>query len=329
VWQYSYLLQEWAIGQPAHFPLIPKHYDDLIFHYFLLPHPVSFDPIVSWWLTLALVKVSMLAFLFLLFRQIGAGRMLAAAFALYLFLGTPSLWPTKYYLLFDSANFFYFTAHAGRIVGVGLIFLIAADLLRDPRTKRHMSISAFVLLGLGITATSISNAAWLLVFSVWGTLAAWFYQTPAQNGELRQARDGTLLCALALASFALLYGLPFKGEMFYALRLAAVAAVAAFWLMRAFSLQSAMAAVLGAVRRQHPRSCLSMRVFIVAILAGIIVLGNVFYKNPVRAAVASAVARAVGPTQVEATPLFKGRPLPRFHRGNFALGDHRVAGSLF
>ena len=83
--------------------------------------------------------------------------------AIFMFLGTTSLNPTKYFLLFDSSNLLFFTVHAGRIVGIGLIVFIVTELILINQNKDRLPLSVLVLSAFGLTATSISNAVWMLI----------------------------------------------------------------------------------------------------------------------------------------------------------------------
>jgi hypothetical protein len=174
--QYAYILELWRQNSPTHFPVLVKHYDEMIFHYFLtMPLKPEFDPIIPWWITLAFIKTSMWAFMYLVFRKIRVTSFLALVFTAFLFFGTSSLVPTKYYLIFDSANFLYFTVHAGRMVWFGIFLLLITHVLFSDSRDR-LSRGALFLAGLGLAATSVSNAIWVVLFYPWLLLSVAYYR---------------------------------------------------------------------------------------------------------------------------------------------------------
>jgi len=103
--QYAYLINEWKELRLTHFPIIKKHYDELIFHYFLtnILKP-DFNPILTWWMTLGIIKISMFSFFYLVFRKLQIPALFSIISCLYLFLGTTAIVPSRYYLLFDAGN---------------------------------------------------------------------------------------------------------------------------------------------------------------------------------------------------------------------------------
>jgi hypothetical protein len=107
---------------------------------------------------LGLNKISLLAFFVLGFMELGVGALAALFGAFFLFFGTSSLLPWKYYSLFDSNNPLGFTVHSGRLLGPGiaLLFLLWVQHKFSPPKW------AQVLLAVGIVMTPFSNFLWLL-----------------------------------------------------------------------------------------------------------------------------------------------------------------------
>jgi hypothetical protein len=173
----------WKIYVPAHFPIITKHYDELIYHYFLTtPLAPTFDPILPWWTTAVLVRTSMLVFLVLALRKLGVSMLLAVLSVCFMYFGSFSFNPAKIYLLFDSGNPLYYVGHAGRIVGVGAGILLFVDLFARASGKRGLPVMALILVGLGLTATSYSNAFWLFLIYAWAMLSIIYYRHKCGDG---------------------------------------------------------------------------------------------------------------------------------------------------
>ena len=175
--QYAYLLEEWRVRQYFHFPIVSQHHAELLFHYFftimLLP---TFEPIVPWWITLAIIKASMWAFLYLAFKRFGVSSILSFIFCLFIFVGTTSLVPTKYYLLFDTSNPFYFTVHGGRIIGIGIVLLLLMDIFHNSQNRTFFPILFFIFGGMGLTVTSFSNVLWILPLYFLGIIYSVYYK---------------------------------------------------------------------------------------------------------------------------------------------------------
>lgn len=163
--QYAYLLKEWTQMGMKHFPLIFQHYDELLYHFFATIFYINdFDSIIPWWFTLALIKLSIVSFIYLFFRKLKIDVKSSLVFCLFIILGTSSVLLFKYYLLFDASNPLFFTVHSGRIVGIGVvlyIILMFLTIVREEDVKTNYF--TLVFLGFGIAGTSLSNAAWVIM----------------------------------------------------------------------------------------------------------------------------------------------------------------------
>jgi len=191
--QYAFRWSEWV---QERLPLIAQHYDEFIFHSFLVqPLGLSYNPILPWWMTLGIIKVSVFAFLMIGFRILGLNRWFCILGAIFLFFGTASILPQYYVLIFDSANPLAYVAHSGRVIGpaFGLLFLLwlRRDLMPKPWAQ--------CLLGAGIVSVSASSWLLLMVYAlievivsrptldnripqraIWGLiLPPWLYLSPA------------------------------------------------------------------------------------------------------------------------------------------------------
>ncbi len=268
--QYAFLLEQWRQSPPAHFPLIDKHYDELIFHYFLTSSFQTVpNPVIIWWLTLGLIKTSMLALFISLFKRLNISSFFPILFTTFIFIGTTSLIATKYYMLLDSSNLLFFTVHSGRIIGIAIIALLLVNSLKDNKDTKSIPPLALILIGLGITSTSISNAIWLLLVSAWMILLRISpKEQPATN---RTLLSGQLLCYTSTISLLLMYGLPFS-KPFYMVRAVAVGISCLLFLWYAFEY----------IKPTNKPAIHSQAIIILSILLGLIFLGNVWVNNPIR-----------------------------------------------
>ncbi|MCD4780918.1 MAG: hypothetical protein K8S27_10280 [Candidatus Omnitrophica bacterium] len=219
--QYAYLLREWGTGSEKHFPIIRLHCDELIFHYFLNPHHhPRFNPIIPWWITLGVIKISSLAFFYLLFKRLKLSTLFAWTCSLFVHAGTTALNPSKYYLLFDSSNPLFFTAHSGRIVGIPLfmllLILIVENIKGAKEGEAHIPLIFFGLTGIGISATSFSNAAWILGLISFALMYINFF--PSQLCHPRQTRtfdrQNNIFIFLTVLTCLTLYSLPYSENRF-------------------------------------------------------------------------------------------------------------------
>ncbi|MEX0703273.1 MAG: hypothetical protein WD069_14360 [Planctomycetales bacterium] len=228
--QYARHLVDWhEAGRLHRFPIVRQHYDELLYHYAIgRPFLGRFDPIIPWWITLALTKLSTYALLFSAFRAVRVGHWPAVAFATFCMLGTFFPPGTQYYLLFDSANPLAMVVHSGRIAGVALVVLLIADRVRPTRGNAAIGPAAWFLLALGLTATSLSNIAWLLAFAF--LLALWPRRPldPVDGATRRELAVSSRLIVASAAICPILYALPFA-HPYYLLRLGLAIAPPAIW----------------------------------------------------------------------------------------------------
>jgi len=180
--QFAYLLDEKRFTQLSYFPFIKQHYDELIFHFFITqPFQTSFNYILSWWMTLAVTKLSIGVFLYLTFRKFNLSKYFSCVYSLFIMLGTSSLLPTKYYLLFDSSNPLFFTVHSGRVIGIGLAFFMIVSMIDYFKNHGNVSLLFIMLLGLGLATTSISNSIWILLIYFVFFISAVYFQKQGQS----------------------------------------------------------------------------------------------------------------------------------------------------
>jgi len=160
------------------FPIISQHYGEVLFNYSLYTiknfqgnFQILFQPVLLFWITNALGKVSAIALLYLLLVRLNLSRLFAAIAAAFLFFGTSSLNLTKYYLLFDSFNPLYFVLHPDRVLGVLFVLLVLTHVVTDDVRERKYEKSRtifFLLAGLGLPASPIQN--FLMLFFIMVTL---------------------------------------------------------------------------------------------------------------------------------------------------------------
>lgn len=158
--QYAISIPQWQT-QWIRFPLVLQHHDELLYHYWgtlLFPHYI--DPILPWWITLALVKLSMFCFIYTAFRKLNVSSVFSFAFTLFLFIGTLSPLFTKYYLVFDSSNSLFYTVHSGRVVGIGVALLLLTEFALSKESSTVFRNPALLFVALGLATTSLSNSLW-------------------------------------------------------------------------------------------------------------------------------------------------------------------------
>ncbi|MBI4860355.1 MAG: hypothetical protein HY815_08845 [Candidatus Riflebacteria bacterium] len=323
--QYAYLLDKLKARPPAHFPLLSQHYDELIFHYFVtLPLEKTFNPILPWWLTLALFKASTWAFLYCAFRKGGSVPSLSWLLSTFLMIGTLSLAPRCYYLLFDASNPIFFVVHPGRIVGVGVLLLFTTDTAFHRTGGPRLSLAGILLVGFGLTSTSISNTLWVMV--AYG-LAVLFAVRPALDPaepDTASRLTGFLaqtICTVVVAGALLLYALPFEMGPAYVVRAALVfmsLGLAALWVLAALRHRWELAAW-----KEPPVRSMMVRyaVFVAASLTGLVLFGNLTARNQAAQLFIGLLSRIAGPVDMLAlTP-------PQVNAASLSIGDFREAGA--
>lgn len=153
--QYS---NEWAALAKHRLPIISQHYDEWIYHSFLIqPFGLLASSILPWWVTLGMMKISIAAFVWLCFCIAGTSRWMAWLGTAFIALGTSSILPDRYFLLFDSANPIFYSVHSGRAVALPMVLLFLLWLKSPALPKTPGSL----LVGAGMVATSFSNWLWL------------------------------------------------------------------------------------------------------------------------------------------------------------------------
>jgi hypothetical protein len=171
-YQYIFLVKT-LFNDIQYIPLIPSHQDELLFatffYNFLQP---DFDIILVSSLTLATMKVSILVFIFLVFKKFNMSNLYGCISILYIAIGSFYLNPSKYMIYYDSNNPLLFTVHAGRIIAFP--FFIFLGLMFFKLIPFKNNFIAFILLSLGYSLTPISNSIivivytlCILLFSVW------------------------------------------------------------------------------------------------------------------------------------------------------------------
>lgn len=155
-----------------HFPLIWLHFDEIIFNYFLSQfESVTIEPVLLYWFTNSLMKISVACLFYLLFFYLHSSRAMALIGVLFIFLGTLTLNPLFYPVLLDSHSPLYFTYHAGRVVTFPVFFMVLFFIFNIKGFSLRFLASEKVfwfLLGLGLAATPVHN------FIYWAILIPFF-----------------------------------------------------------------------------------------------------------------------------------------------------------
>ncbi|MBF0595077.1 MAG: hypothetical protein HQL22_08925 [Candidatus Omnitrophica bacterium] len=266
--QYARFLDEWFVGRLKHFPMIAQHYDELIVHYFLgMPIQGTLTTIVVWWMTLGLIKMSVFVFMWIVLRKIGLSSILAGLGTSFLFFGSSSLCPWRYYMLFDSSNPLFFTVHSGRVAGVALVIFWIVNFLREDAVKRPVSVFMVVLSGLGMTALPASNVFWVLALLPW--------LLPVKNDGYY--RGVFVVCFFVLAVLLLLYGLPFDTDFGIRSRMLIVGVV--FMNLAWVVTTRVRVCILGLFSMDVRVYVKGLAALVLSLLLGMVLLGNVIQNN--------------------------------------------------
>ncbi len=322
---YAYLIDDWKANPPLHFPLITKHYDEIIFHYFLTANfPPSFPNLLAWWITLGVLKVSVFAFIFLLFRKLGMQVWMSLISVLFIFLGTTSLNPSKYFLLFDSSNLLFFVVHAGRLVMVPFLLLLIADAVLF-RRRYAMPWFFYLLSGIGLASTSISNPVWVLLMLAVLMLYGFIFKDRQGKLDHIAGLPAAGLCYLSVIVLMALYALDFKHQWAFSLRvglLALLAGIAAFRFVKVMRM-----AYLSVDKFQAGFSLPLKPILLgVSILLSLLLLGNMLASNPLARSFWKAAAPVVGSIDVKVLPTVKGDDVVP-ESGDWSIGDFREVGA--
>jgi len=275
------------LEQPS-FPIILQHADDLVFHYFLTLPFVNmsqrFFAVLPWWITLGLMKISLAAFFYLCFRKLKCRFWNSWIYTMFLVLGTTSLLPYKYYLLYDSVNPIFLSAAPGRIVGIAAVILFVVINALQGKTLSRISMLMWGLLSFGLTLTVISNSLWFIAASIF-ILAIFLFGNVSGSYEShlilkRKAWAGAIVAVFSLLLTVLLYVFPFENKHFYTLRLFSSVLVFLFGMISVgvclFSLQKQKIRVNKSFKQRY-----LVRFFII-ILASVFSLGifsNIFVNK--------------------------------------------------
>lgn len=322
--QYAHMHDELMALRLDHFPLIKQHYDELMFHEFLYSGLMrEFNPILPWWMTLGIMKVSVGFFMFLIFRKFQVARGLSIVFSSFLALGTFSLNPTKYYMFFDSGNPLWLAAHSGRMVGIVFAVLFLIDMVLNGKSK--LPVMLFALAGAGLSATSVSNMLWIWIFYGWGVLCVMNHQ-PVEERNKSKTWLTTVLCFAAVGASLVLYGLPFAtgGSLTYVVRVVGVILVLIIFLVYVFQKMRELI--------KSRTSLLEQRSFLVRwgclILTGytgLLFLGNILVSNPLTGKLLDSLQ--TNGIEIKRLDLYdnKGKTA-HVGKGSWAIGDYREIG---
>ncbi len=322
--QYAYLLDDWRADPPSHFPIITRHYDELLYNYFLTSPLPAVPSLLVWWFTLMLVKLSMFAFLALIFAKLGASWWLSIVSAIFMFIGSTSLLPTKYYMLFDASNLLFFTVHCGRMVGIGLILFLIIESVWAVEQKIFLPLVFFGLSGLGLAATSISNAVWALVITILvGIYAAYHTHRQALPSPIRKPSAGTAICYGAVLVCLVLYSLDFNTSFAYTLRMVVVSGIVLVILTRLLTrLPTAIAGMIF-MKPLWTR----IGILVGYVVFGLLFLGNLLINNPLGRPFIKKISSLSGGLNIQNLPLVKGGEV-LVEKGTWAIGDHRELGQF-
>ncbi|MFH1245526.1 MAG: hypothetical protein V1662_03495 [Candidatus Omnitrophota bacterium] len=318
--QYAYLLNEYRAQNLAHFPVITQHYEELIFHYFLtMPLNPDFNPILPWWTTLALTKASMFVFIYAAFRKLGTSFWLSSIFSLFMMLGSFSLLLTKNYVIIDSGNPIAYIVHPGRIVQIGFAIILIIDSIYRSSGARHLPGIFFLLGGLGLAATSISNILWIMALYALTVASVSFYNRQDIRALAQEPQaGGKLICWTAAAAALLMYKLPMEGQHVFTIRAVLIALILQFFLHQALPQIYAGLPVWKNKLSGYTRA-LWLRVFILTAsgCASLLFLGNVFVNNKMARFLTGRMENLFGQINIQSTTVYADRGAAPLSLGNF------------
>jgi len=333
--EYSFLIDQWGQEGYERFPIVLQHYDELIFHYFVgMPLTLDFNAIFPWWVTLCVTRISIVVFIYVLFRRLEVSAPLAFVLSLFMALGTSCLVPTKYYLLFDAANPIIFIQHTGRAVGIAFALLFVAAVAVGHEKKKFLTLPFFILSGLGLTAVSLPHV--MLVALVLFFAILFSVSDRASDKKANILNDGAALCYLSVAALLLMYGLPFKGSGPFALRIGLIAAVCGLFLTAV----SGDIKNLFSSRKSQGNNArpfwVRMTVFLTSAAVGLFLFGNLLTDNGLSRRMAEILGGEKGRLRVETLNLslsdpwfdasvYKRSPNPR----DFRIGDFRQKNGIW
>ncbi|MBF0380039.1 MAG: hypothetical protein HQL69_03420 [Magnetococcales bacterium] len=273
---YANLLTYWKEQGVRYFPFISQHYDKWLFDFFLTSYlKNSFQPILSWWVTLGLIKISLWTFLVLAFKRFKVSLKLSFLFAMFLMLGNSTLLPHKYYVLFTSINPFFFIINS-RIAGIAFLLFLIASFLNYQDRRNHLSPLFYVLAGLGLSTSSIAAPLWGMVVVTFAGIGLLSFNNPQ---PLRSYLEHSLVLG-AIAGAILLFFIPFAGTLSVWLRLLIIVGVLLLSLIWALPRLGRSLACLR-LSDGGGKLLTNIVLFNVSVVLGLVLFGNIFVNNPI------------------------------------------------
>lgn len=262
------------------FPLIAQHYDLEIFNYFLAtPWNASIQMILFFWMTLGFLKISIWIFIYLILQSMRQGRLFSFAASLFLMIGTSSLLPYKYYVLYDAINPLFFVINS-RVASISFIFVLFAYMTHFHLANHHPSRLFFLLTGLGLSATTISNPLWLMIVFTFGTLMTnHYYKLQVMTRKNPAYGLEKVIIITALMAMPILFWLPFTGWLATWGRVIVIGFLLGLTVAWALWYSLNGLGYFGKWPGGRPVMT-QLAVFNVAVIFGLIFLGNLFIDNP-------------------------------------------------
>lgn len=287
-------------SKTSFFPISFSYYDSALFHY-VTTYPIAdkIHVILPWWLTLAIIKLSVFIFIYGIFRTLKMPQQLSLASTLFLFFGTVSPFFTRYYLLFDYGNPLFLDMDSSRMAALAAFLLVVLSV-----AKQHIKIGwiALFLFSLGVSSLVTSHVAWILL--AW--LFTWFFGGKADVATSLSLSFDRFICITTVAAWILLFALPFDG--YYRLRLIACIIPIVAWAAR-YILNHRY------FTWKWDRNTLSAIIANASTASGLLFLGNLFVNNKLAKTVFGIFNRSPHIYGIEwATKVYDG---------NYMLGDFR------
>lgn len=325
---YLKYFQQWEARE--HFPVITQHYGEMIISFMVQSLNHSYKPLINWWVSLGMVKLSVWVFFYVLINHIISSKPSALIFSTYLLIGTSSILPSKYYLLFSGSNPIAYNAYAGKAISEALplllIGVIGAALIRNsdgerPNARLSGSLPLLVLLMLGVSATVITNMFWIFVLGMLGVV---FHMRHKVARPFSSSENVMMISLIYFSVFVslILYGIPFNLPEAINARIILVGVILSGAIL--FSIITITNLVLGSREASEPTQWSQLQLMAAGILSGLFGLlffGNLIITNPLGETFIAGLSGIFGNIDIT------GMDINERNLKSLSFGDYRELGA--
>lgn len=314
-----------------HLPIVTQHYGELIINFMMQSLNNSYNPLVDWWFSLGLVKLSVWVFLFVLLRNIISSIPSALIFSTFLVAGTTSILPDKYYLLFAGNNPVIFNGFAGKaaseamtlfvifsIIGPRLFDQTRAEPANDNSARK---VPIIILFMLGVSATVITNLFWIIILC---TVSFALYMRHKVDIEFSLPENFIMVVFVYFSVFVciVLYSLPFGSMVSINIRLVLVGMVVFGAMSLAYmTIRNVVRGVKGGMEQGEPTNTFIFSMVLTSGIFGLLFLGNLTVQNNLAELFINILSSLFGEIEITNVNLTEGG------LGSLIFGDYRELGS--